>query len=235
MDWDELPGLFPSLPDPERWLSLLRRHLDLIAAAEPHTRVTSVAPEEAVQRHYAESLETWRIGVEALGRTPGTVVDVGSGGGFPGLVMACIAPETTFHLVEPLQKRARLLAAMANDIGLSNVRVYPLRAEDAGRGELRESAAMVTARAVAKLAELLEYTVPFAAVGGMVVLPKGSALATELEDAAGAMEKLNCNHRATVAMRPRVSEAVRVAVFEKTSATSSMYPRRAGVPGKQPL
>ncbi|MGE3073309.1 MAG: 16S rRNA (guanine(527)-N(7))-methyltransferase RsmG [Dehalococcoidia bacterium] len=235
MEWDELPGLFPMLPEPARWLPLLRRHLELIVAAEEHTRVTSVAPADAIQRHYAESLETWRIAVEASGSMPATAVDVGSGGGFPGLVMACITPGTTFHLVEPLQKRARLLEAMASDLGLSNVRVHPQRAEDAGKGPLRDAAPLVTARAVAKLAELLEYTAPFAAVGGLVALPKGSGLAGELEHAARAMEKLSCRHLGTWQMRPEVSDSARVAVFEKTAMTGSVYPRRAGVPGKQPL
>ncbi len=235
MEWDELPELFPTFGDSERWLPLLRTHQELLTEAEPHTRVTSVGPAEAVQRHFAESLETWRISIDLFGSVPASLIDVGSGGGFPGLVMACVAPGSTFHLVEPLQKRARLLDAVANTLGLSNVHVYPQRAEDAGRGPLREHAEMVTARAVAKLPELLEYTAPFAKVGGMIVLPKGSGLPDELEGASAAMRILHCGHRSTVAMRPEISEAVRLAVFEKTAATRKLYPRRAGLPGKQPL
>ena len=84
MNWDELPGLFPALAEPERWLPLLKAHLAYIAEAGEHTRVTAVAPDDAIQRQYAESLETWRIAVEALGAAPPEVVDVGSGGGYPG-------------------------------------------------------------------------------------------------------------------------------------------------------
>lgn len=235
MEWDELPRLFPTLAEPERWLPLLRAHSSLLTDAEPHTRVTSVSPQEAVQRHYAESLEIWRISLNSLAAVPESVVDVGSGGGFPGLVMACVAPGTTFHLVEPLQKRARLLEAMAASLELSNVHVYPQRAEDAGRGDLRASAQMVTARAVAKLSELLEYTVPFAEVGGLLLFAKGSGLPDELAVAGTAMRVLHCRHLSTVSMRPEISDAVRLALFEKTAATRALYPRRAGTPGKQPL
>lgn len=235
MEWHELPALFPMFGDSARWLPLLQAHHDLIIEAEPYTRVTSVAHRDAVQRHYAESLETWRLAIEVAGRDPGVVVDVGSGGGYPGMVFACLAPQTTVHLVEPLQKRARLLEATANALGLANVTVLAARAEDAGRGPLRGVAELVTARAVAPLAELLEYTVPFAALGGFLVLPKGSALEGELAHAHQAMAILGCMHRQTVPMRAAISENVVLACFEKTGETPASYPRRAGVPGKQPL
>ncbi len=235
MIWDELPALFPSLAEPERWLPLLQAHLDLVSRAEGHTRVTAVAPGEAIQRHYAESLETWRIALEASGAIPDAVVDVGSGGGYPGLVMACVAPQTRFALVEPLQKRARLLEAAADELALTNVAVYAQRAEDAGRGPLRESAGLVTARAVAALPALLEYTVPFAARGGAIALPKGSALPAELAEATNAMAQLGCEHETTVAMRPAISEALTVALFRKVATTPQRYPRRPGVPRKRPL
>lgn len=235
MIWDELPALFPSLAEPERWLPLLQAHLTLVSRAEGHTRVTTVPPDEAVQRHYAESLETWRIALEANGAIPDSVVDVGSGGGYPGMVMACVAPQTRFALVEPLQKRARLLQAAADEMGLTNVAVYAQRAEEAGRGPLRESAELVTARAVAALPELLEYTVPFAAQGGIIALPKGSALPGEFAAATNAMAELGCEHEGTAAMRPVISEALAVVFFRKVAPTPQRYPRRPGVPGKRAL
>jgi 16S rRNA (guanine527-N7)-methyltransferase len=235
MEWDELPELFPRLDHPARWLPLLRAHLDLVIEAETHTRVTSVAHRDSIQRHYAESLETWELSVGVLGGDPVSVVDVGSGGGYPGIVMACIAPETEFALVEPLQKRARLLEAEVEALGLKNVKVYAERAEDAGKGPLRGKGDLVIARAVASLSALLEYTSPFAKVGGSMILPKGSAFPGELEAAHQAMAILGCAHRATLSMRPQISEAVVVAHFVKTAETPAMYPRRAGTPGKSPL
>ena len=137
--------------------------------------------------------------------------------------------------MEPLQKRARLLEAMAAELGLANVRVLPDRAEDAGRGPLRDSCALVTARAVAELRELIEYTVPLARPGGWVVLPKGCGAEAEVEEAARAFGELNCVHRATVAMRQEVSDSGMVVVVEKLGPTPERYPRRPGLPGKRPL
>jgi 16S rRNA (guanine527-N7)-methyltransferase len=234
LEWDSLPGLFPGFTDPGRWLPLLRRHQDLLDAAASHTRVTSVPPFEAVRRHYAESLELLRVVFEAIG-PPQSVVDVGSGGGYPGLVIAAVLAPTPVTLVEPLKKRARLLEAIAADLGLANVQVEPLRAEDAGRGPLRDSAGLVTARAVAPLPELLEYTAPLASVGGLIVLPKGSGVADELDAAQGAIAELRCELSGVVPARPEVAESLAFVLLRKGEATPAAYPRRAGIPGKRPL
>jgi 16S rRNA (guanine527-N7)-methyltransferase len=219
--------------EPGRWLPLLERHAHLIEAAAPRVRVTAVASAHAIRRHYAEALELWRI-ANARAETV-RLVDVGSGGGFPGLVIAMVEPDLDVHLVEPLQKRARLLAEFAAELGISNVTVHALRAEDAGRGGLRDSAGLVTARAVAELRELLEYTAPFAAPGGVLAFPKGSALEAEVAAAANAMRELAAECMAVEPMRPEISTTLRVALFRRTSATDARYPRRAGVPGRKPL
>lgn len=233
LTWDSLPRLFSGFSEPKRWLPLLRRHLALIEQAAGHTRVTAVEPGGAVRRQYAESLEILRLA--EIGGMFATAVDVGSGGGYPGLVMAAVRPEMVVHLIEPLRKRARLLTEMAAELGLENVRVHEARAEDAARGPLRDSASLVTARAVAELREVLEYTAPFAAAGGLVVLPKGSGFTAELEAAGPAMDKLGVTLEAAEAMRPAVSETLVVARFRKRGATAVAYPRRAGIPGKRPL
>lgn len=235
MEWSELPGLFPGLPEPGRWLALLQEHAALLRAAEAHTRVTSVAAEDAVRRHYAESLEVWRIAVDCLDEEPVTAVDVGSGGGFPGLVIACVAPTTRCTLVEPLHKRARLLRDIAAGLGLENVTVLAERAEEAGHGRARGGAALVTARAVASLPELLEYTAPFAAAGGLIALPKGSAWEAEVAASAHAAQELGCRFHSRVPMRPGVSEAVSVLLFEQVVPVPDGYPRRPGVPHRRPL
>jgi 16S rRNA (guanine527-N7)-methyltransferase len=187
-----------------------------------------------VQRHYAESLEILRISLEAA-TTPNVLVDVGTGGGFPGLIMACVLPRTVCWLVEPLQKRARLLQSLAEALDLANVHVLARRAEEAGRGELRDAAELVTARAVAPLSEVLEYTAPLAATGGLIALPKGSALPAELASAGNALAELRCLLRETTPMRPAISGSIAVAIFGKVAATPSGYPRRPGSARKRPL
>jgi len=235
MEWIELPGLFPGLPDPARWLPLLQRHAAFLREHEARARVTSVSPEEAVRRHYAESLEIWRIACEGARAAPEVAVDVGSGGGFPGLVMACVAPAARFALVEPLRKRAALLDGAARTLGLENVTVVAARAEEAARGEWRASAGLVTARAVAALPELLEYTAPFARAGGMLALAKGSGWEAELGGAGNAQQCLGCRFVRRIPMRPAVSETVGVLLFEQVQPSPEKYPRRAGLPHKRPL
>jgi 16S rRNA (guanine527-N7)-methyltransferase len=187
-----------------------------------------------VQRQYAESLELLRITI-GQADPPSTVTDVGSGGGWPGIVFAAVFPDMRLELVEPLRKRARLLEELTAELGLRNIAVHALRAEEAGRSPLRDGAAAVTARAVANLATLLEYTAPLAAPGARIVLPKGSRLDEELAESATAQRLLAVSFNGVEPMRPEVSETLRVMVFTKLGATGARYPRRAGTPGKQPL
>jgi len=231
--WEALPGLFPLTPDASRWLPLLQQHAALLEAARARARVTSVRPALAVRRHYAESLEILRLaGAPGLA---GPLADVGSGGGFPGLVAAIMLPGLEVHLVEPLRKRAHLLVEVAAALGLSNVRVHNQRAEEAGRGPLRDACGTVTARAVAPLPELLEYTAPLAAAGGLLVLPKGSSVDEEVAAAAHALEALACGQPRVLPMRPEVSGSVAVVLISRLGPTPAAYPRRPGVPAKRPL
>ncbi|MCY3506417.1 MAG: 16S rRNA (guanine(527)-N(7))-methyltransferase RsmG [Chloroflexi bacterium] len=228
--WESLPELFPRLAEPERWLPLLRRHARLLA--ESPVQTTTVKGEMVVARHYAESLEAYRL---SGAPEAGAVVDVGSGGGFPGLVIAAVAPEVEVHLVEARRKRAGLLTEMAEALGLARVTAHGERAEEAGRGALRERADLVIARAVAPLPVLLEYTAPLAATGGTIAAVKGSRGEAELAEAGGALATLNCEHTATEQMRGEIAGQMRVLLFRKLGATPSRYPRRPGMPEKRPL
>ena len=232
--WENLPELFPGFDNPLRWLPLLAAHVGLLHEAASRVRVTSVEDSRMVQRNYAESLEHWRIALEGVG-TPTLAVDIGPGGGFPGLVAAIVSPDIQFHLVEPLQKRARLLESVKEHLGLANVVVHAVRAEQAARGPLRDAADIVTARAVAELRELIEYAAPFARTGGILALAKGSAVRVEIEAAANATSELCCRALAPLPMRPIISGHISVALFEKSAPTPPRYPRRPGVPGKRPL
>ena len=231
--WAALPALFPGLGPPESWLPQLQKHWALIEAAAPRVQVTTVSADDAPLRHFAEALELLAIIERQIPLD--ILVDVGSGGGFPGLVIACVRPDVQVHLVEPLRKRADLLSAIATQLGLHGVEVHAERAEDAGRGPLRDSASVVTARAVAALPQLIEYTAPFARPNGLVALPKGSGLDEELTHAGAAMTELSVDYAAIEAMRPEVSETGRVALFRKRGPTPAKYPRRAGMPAKRPL
>lgn len=237
MDWEALGGLFGETAAGEGWLERLRRHWALTRERPEAGRLTAVEDEEeAVRRHYAESLELVRLAEEAgIGRAGVRYGDVGTGGGWPGLAVACVRPGWEVHLVEPLGKRAAFLAGAAAELGLANVTVHCVRAEEAGRGPLRGACDLVTARAVAELRVLLEYTAPLARVGGLVLLPKGSRLEDELSAAEAALEALGCRVEGIVPMRREVSGEVRVVAVRKLGETPAGYPRRPGVAERRPL
>jgi 16S rRNA (guanine527-N7)-methyltransferase len=232
-DWDALPALFPTLRGQARWLQLLQVHAGVLEQHADSVRTTAVSGGDAIFRHYAESLELLRL-VEQR-RPTGPIVDVGPGGGFPGLVFAAVLEDAPVTLVEPLKKRARLLELAVEAMALTNVAIVALRAEEAGRTELRESAALVTARAVAPLPELVEYCAPLAATGGLIALPKGSGLQAETAAASAALDALRCEVEDVVPMRPEVSATPHVLLLRKTGSVPDEFPRRPGIPRKRPI
>lgn len=234
LSFEDLAVLFPELPEAARWLPVLRGHAQLIEAAGARVRVSSVGGQGAVRRHYAESLELLRL--SGVAEEEGVIcTDVGTGGGWPGLVVAAVKPGWQVCLVEPLQKRARLLAEMADTLGLTNVSVHSVRAEEAGRGPLREAAGLVTARAVAELPVLVEYTAPLTAEGGVIALAKGSSVSDELTAAEAALAALGCSVERTTPMRAMVNERLSVVTLRRRGALEGRYPRRPGVPERRPI
>tara|TARA_Y100000588_G_scaffold381243_1_gene466555 strand:- start:790 stop:1359 length:570 start_codon:yes stop_codon:yes gene_type:complete len=185
-----------------------------------------------VARHYAESLEAYRL-TEAP--EAGLVVDVGSGGGFPGIVIATVSPSSEIHLVEAREKRAGFLTEIAEELKLDNVTIHAKRAEEVGRTLLRDKANLVIARAVASLPVLLEYLAPLAAPGGAIAAVKGSRGAEELAQAETAMSALSCEHTDTKVMRSKITKRMSVMLFRKTGSTPTRFPRRPGIPAKRPI
>jgi len=211
----------------------LRRHAHLIEDWAPRVRLTAVSAEEAARRQYAESLELLRIA--ELHEPTEMLADVGSGGGFPGLVVAAVRPSMAVHLVEPLKKRARFLEEAAGELALANVTVHAVRAEEAGRGPLRDASGLVTGRAVAALRQLLEYTAPLAAPEGLIALPKGSAVLEEVAGAQRGLAALNCEVAGIERMRAEISDTISVVLLRKAGATPDQFPRRSGMAAKRPL
>lgn len=236
--WNELPGYFPEFGESERWLPLLRQHHQLLQEAAARVPVTAVAEGAAPLRLYGESLETIRLalGARGPGGTERVLADVGSGGGFPGLVAAAVLPDWQVVLIESLRKRAMLMRDMAASLGLNNVEVIAERAETAGRDpRLRDGAAIVTARAVAELRVVLEYTAPLCSGGGVIALPKGSRLPAEVTAAERAMAELGVKPIEESAMREEISATPWTMLLRKLGTTPERYPRRPGLPQKRPL
>jgi 16S rRNA (guanine527-N7)-methyltransferase len=209
---------------------LLERYRDLLLEANRLVNLTAISdPHEVDVRLIGESLALLPlIPSDAL-----TLLDVGSGGGIPGVPIAIARPEIRVTLLDATEKKARFLTESARALELTNVVARWGRAEELAHDPAqRASYGVVTARGVARLTTLTEYTLPFAQVGGVVILPKGSGAAVELGEAGHAIELLGGRARPSIST-PRQGSFV--VVIDKTQSTPSNYPRRTGVPAKSPL
>lgn len=206
----------------------LRAFLQRLLARNRELNLTAIRePELAWERHVVES----SLLVPRLGES-GALLDLGSGGGVPGLVLAILCPRLRVTLLDATQKKTRFLAEVATELELANVTVLTGRAESlACPGQPhREAYDWVTARAVAALPVLLELAVPFLKVGAKLLAVKGERAEEELAEAADAARVL----KVSLVSRERHPTAT-VLVFAKNAPTPPKYPRRPGEPNKRPL
>lgn len=211
-------------------LERLERYLGLLLEANQRFNLTAVIdPAQAWMRHLLDALTLVPI-LESCEAE--RVIDVGSGGGVPGIPLAIVRPSMAMTLLEATGKKAAFLEATAQALGLGNVTVLRERAETAGQDHRRwrEQFDAVLARAVGPLPTLLELTLPLAKVGGLVLAIKGEKAPQEIEAAKQALHALHA----------RVIESLRtptgtIVVVEKERKTPRLYPRAAGEPKRKPL
>jgi 16S rRNA (guanine527-N7)-methyltransferase len=200
---------------------------------EERASVSSVTdPERAWKVHVADSLSG--LEVSAL-RDASRIADVGSGAGFPGLVLAVALPGAKVDLVESVGRKCDFIRRAIEAAGIPNARVINARSEELAAGEGREAYAAVTARAVGRLSTLAELASPLLEEGGVLVAWKGKRDAEEEEQMANAAEAL--------AMRPEEirhvgpfagSEHRHLHVLRKSGPTPPGLPRRPGIAKKRP-
>ena len=163
------------------------------------------------------------------------ILDMGTGGGFPGLPLACVFPGKQFVLVDAVGKKLRVVSDTAEKLGLSNVSVVHARAEDLGRDKAyREAFPLVTSRAVANMSTLCEYCFPFVKKGGYFAAFKTEDSADEIAGASRALSILGGETERTVPDGIEGSGHIFV-VVKKTGNCPQKYPRKAGLPSKEPL
>lgn len=199
--------------------------------------LTSITRYEEVQvKHFLDSL-TLVLAV-AVGRIPGfTVIDVGAGAGLPGVPLKIAFPDIALTLLDSVGKKTRFLQHLVQTLGLGEVAIHTGRAEElARRPELREGFDLALARGVSRLPALLEYTLPFCKIGGRLVAWKHGGIQQELTDAAAAINALGGRLDSVypVTITGLTDDRVLVAV-DKVKPTPDRYPRRAGVPARQPI
>ena len=190
--------------------------------------------ETAWHKHIVDSLFGLR---SKLFEGEARVLDIGSGAGFPGLVLAAARPDLRVTLLDATRKKCDFLSRAIQHFSL-NAQVLCGRAEDFGRDEkLRETFDVVTARAVGSLPEVCELALPFARVGGHLVLWRGQNAVAELTAARGALFKLGgASTRATISYElPNHEMLYHLVTIDKRRATPRAFPRRNGLPKKEPL
>ena len=165
------------------------------------------------------------------------IIDVGTGGGFPGIPLAVYAPDKHFTLLDSLNKRLRIIDELAGGLDITNITLVHGRAEDVARNrEHREKYDLCVSRAVSNLATLSEYCLPFIKVGGYLLAYKGPGADQEVKDAEKALKTLGGS---LVDIRETTMEEYgldhRILVIEKVMNTPKAYPRKAGTPLKEPL
>lgn len=225
----DAPALRAELP--AGFADAAEAYVRLLLEANARLNLTRVVEPDGVARlHLLDSLA-------ALPMLPssGTVVDLGSGGGVPGIVLALARPDVGWTLVDSVRKKADALRDFVSSLGLSNVEVLAERAELLGRGPARESFDVVTARACAALPVLVEYAVPLLRVGGTLLAWKGRISAEELTAGAAASELLGGGVPEVRATGVAALGDHRFVVIAKERPTDARWPRRPGEPARRPL
>ena len=212
----------------------------LLAEWNSFMNLTAITDVEGVfQKHFVDSLSVVKaydfsggIGEEGL-----SLIDVGTGAGFPAIPIKIMFPGVKITLLDSLRKRMNFLDEVIGKLGLENAETIHGRAEDFGRQEkFRESYHLCVSRAVANLSTLSEYCIPFVKPGGKFISYKSEKLAEELSAAEKAVSLLGGKVTGQVDFYlPRSDIYRNLLVIDKIKPTPKRYPRKAGTPAKEPL
>lgn len=190
--------------------------------------------DEVMRKHFVDSCALSRA-TELEGKLH--MIDVGTGAGFPGIPLKIAYPDLEIVLMDSLNKRVKFLDEVIKRLNLKGIKAVHSRAEDLARNkEYRERFDIVVSRAVANMASLAEYCLPFTKIGGVFVPYKSGAVDQEIQEARRAIEILGGEHCETVKFSLPDSDIERaLVVIKKRRETPAKYPRKAGVPGREPI
>lgn len=212
----------------------LRIYADELKSWNEKINLTAITDEEGIAvKHFLDCL---LVGNVADFKDGADIIDVGTGAGFPGLVIAAAYPNVNVTLLDSTGKKLKAVESIAEQMGVKNVKIVHARAEEAGKSpEFREKYDFATARAVAELRVLLEYTLPFVKKDGFFLSLKGSSAKEEIDSAAGSLKTLGGKiHSVNDFILPGGDKRSIIKV-KKISQSSPRYPRPSAQIAKKPL
>ncbi|MEQ3306736.1 16S rRNA (guanine(527)-N(7))-methyltransferase RsmG [Fusobacterium varium] len=210
----------------------LIKYLKLLTEYNAHTNLTALRDEKSIiEKHFLDSLLLQNLIKKEFKKA----IDIGTGAGFPGMVLAIFNPNIEFTLMDSIGKKTKFLDLVKERLELHNVTVVTSRAEDYINDENRETYDLGLCRGVSKLGTILEYIIPFLKVSGEFLSQKMEGTGEEIE-AENALNILKSEITETYNLQLPFSKDSRVVIrIKKTASNDKKYPRRAGIPLKRPL
>ena len=231
--FSEILSQYVNLRDEQ--LKQFQKFYDLVIDWNTKINLTAITDEkEFAIKHVMDSLTLWD---EEKFANVKKILDVGTGAGFPAIPIKIFKPNVEIVLLDSLSKRVEFLKKVAAELNLENVTCVHWRAEDLARqNNFRESFDLVTARAVARLNIIAEYCLPFVKIGGTFAALKGRQFLEEVAEAENAVKilgggKIICVEK----ILPEIPDSRAVIYIDKKKSTPKNYPRKAGIPTKNPL
>lgn len=220
---------------PDGALDLLNRYYEMLIDTNKVMNLTAITEySEVVIKHFADSAAIGCI-TDMNGNID--VIDVGTGAGFPGIVLKIVYPQLSVVLLDSLNKRVNFLKNVITELGLTDISAIHGRAEDIARNkDYREKFDLCVSRAVANMSSLSEYCLPFVKVGGRFIPYKADGCDEEVKTASKAVNILGGKIRKIESyVIPDTDICRKFVVIDKLRNTSAKYPRKAGLPTKEPL
>lgn len=217
----------------EEQIDIFYRYKQLLIEWNKKMNLTAITEtKDIILKHFIDSLTIMKYIKENQ-----KVIDVGTGAGFPGLPLKIANPTLNIVLLDSLNKRINFLNEVINQNNLKNIKAIHNRIEQTAREEqYREGFDIVTSRAVANLAVLAEYMLPFAKIGGKCICMKGSEIEEELENSKNAIKLLGGKIIKIDSFElPQDNIKRNIIIIEKEKNTPNKYPRKPGTPSKEPL